>query len=111
MTGRRLVARLHPARPDVRPALQTLQPGDLGIPRRQLALEIAHPPEQLQQQSLQLRRRQAIKILRGRHRAREPENLRQGNPQSAAMPGVLHRLPNDGPYGPHAVRPRPTHGS
>ena len=91
--GWRLVARLHPARPDVRPALQTLQPGDLCIPRRQLALEVAHPPEQLQQQGLQLRRRQAIKILGYRHRARESEKLRQGNPQNATPPGVLPRLP------------------
>jgi hypothetical protein len=93
--GRRLVARLHAARPDVRPALQTLQPGDLGIPRRQLALEVAHPPEQLQQQGLQLRRRQAIKVLGCRHRAKESENTRQGNPQNAPPPGVLPRLPVD----------------
>ena len=62
------------------------------FPRRHLALEVAHPPKQLQQQSLQFRRRQTIKILGGRHRAREPDHLRQGNPQSPAMPGVLPRL-------------------
>ena len=51
-----------------------------------------HPPEQLQQQSLQLRRRQTIKLLGYRHRARKPENTRLGNPQNAVLPGVLPRL-------------------
>src|SRR3954465_13985937 len=66
------------------PALETLQSSDLGI---------AHLPEQLQQQSVQLRRHQTIKILGCRHHARGPETARKGDPKNAAPPVVLPGLP------------------
>jgi len=57
--------------------------GDLGVPGRQLTLEVADPPEGFQQLKTKFHRGQAIRFFKGLYRASERTNAGQGNPQSA----------------------------